>query len=271
MIASLPWWTPTIWTFDLPILGPSRIGLFGPLVVLGIVLGLRACRRYARERGLANGVVDDAATWALVSGFIGAHLVALFAYHPERVIAEPWIVLAIWSGMSSTGGFLGALVGVLMWSRRRGHPFLPIADALVFGLLVGFTFGRLGCALVHDHVGIEADASAWLALGPWPCACGDGSTAPSCCATPTYRYDLGVLEAVLLTGLWVGAHRFYAWRRAPVGQLTGWIALAYGLLRLPLDALRVDDAHHFGLTFAQWACLGFIACGAALLVSRTRG
>jgi phosphatidylglycerol:prolipoprotein diacylglycerol transferase len=271
MIAALPYWPAPVTRFDLPLLGPTTIGVFGPLVVLGIVLGLRACRRYARERGLADGLIDDAAWWALCGGFIGAHLVAVLAYHPERVLAEPWILFAIWSGISSTGGFLGALVGVLAWSRRRRQPLLPIADALVFGLLVGFTIGRLGCALVHDHVGIEADASAWLAIGPWPCACSDGSAAASCCDAATWRYDLGFLEVWLLVGLWLWFHRFYAWRRAPVGQLVGWVAVLYGIVRMPLDALRIADAQHFGLTFAQWACFGFVAIGAWLLVSTKRG
>jgi phosphatidylglycerol---prolipoprotein diacylglyceryl transferase len=262
---ALPYWAPLVTSVDLPLFGPTRIGVFGPLVVLGIVLGLRASRRHGRERGLPDGVVDDAAWWALVFGFIGAHLVAVLAYHPQRVLEAPWIVLAIWSGISSTGGFIGALVGVFLWSRRHGRPLLPIADALIFGLLVGFTFGRIGCALVHDHAGIEASPDAWLALGPWPCALGDVS------CTPTHRFDLGLLEALLCLALWLAFHRFYAWRRAPDGQLAGAVALAYGIVRMPLDLLRVDDARHFGLTFAQWACLGFIAIGAWLLVSTKRG
>jgi len=55
----------------------------------------------------------------------------------------------------------------------------------------------------------------------------------------------------------------------PLGN--GAVALLYGIMRIPLDLLRVGDVHHFGLTFAQWACLGFIAIGVRLLVSTKRG
>jgi phosphatidylglycerol:prolipoprotein diacylglycerol transferase len=259
-MSALPYWTAPSTTVELPLLGPTTIGVFGPMVILGILIGLRACRRYARERGLDSHVVDDAAWWALCFGFVGAHLVAVLAYHPERALAEPWILLFVWSGIASTGGFLGALVGLVAWSRRRGRPLLPIADAIAFGLVPGFTISRFGCALVHDHVGIATNAS-WIALGPWPCACG----------VAHWRYDLGLVEALLLVVVWVAVHRFYAWRTAPTGQLVGGVALVYGCLRFPLDFLRTADALHFGLTFAQWACLGFVAMGAWLLVSTKRG
>jgi len=147
---------------------------------------------------------------------------------------------------------------------------LPVADSLLFGLLVGFTLGRLGCSLVHDHPGITTDAQSWLALGPWPCACSSGGADASCCATPVYRYDLGLLELFVCVALLLWSRFVFDWRRAAHGRLLGWTAVLYGLARFPLDRLRVADLEHFGLTFAQWASIAFVAIGLRLLWS-TRG
>ena len=44
------------------------------------------------------------------------------------------------------------LLGSLTYGRTR-RPWLPMADLLAQALVVGWVFGRLGCTLVHDHIG----------------------------------------------------------------------------------------------------------------------
>jgi prolipoprotein diacylglyceryltransferase len=60
------------------------------------------------------------------------------------------------NGMSAFGGFFGALVGLSFHFRRRRRSWLVEADILVQALVVGWIFGRLGCTLVHDHVGVRS-------------------------------------------------------------------------------------------------------------------
>jgi phosphatidylglycerol:prolipoprotein diacylglycerol transferase len=128
---------------------------------------------------------------------------------------------------------------------------------LTFGLLPGFAIGRLGCSLVHDHPGRAVAPDTWLALGPWP----DGA----------WRHDLATIE---LAGLVVVAAVVFArrgWHRAPPGQLTGAVAITYGVGRFALDFLRAADARYLGLTPAQLACLAFVAGGLWLLRTRYDG
>ena len=76
----------------------------------------------------------------------------IFFYFPEKLSRDPWILLKLFDGMSSVGGFLGALVGgvafLRLWCARRpvGAQPVPIyADVSTYGLLIGWCFGRAGC------------------------------------------------------------------------------------------------------------------------------
>ena len=248
----LPYVSPPQIPLDLPLLGARPLSVFGPIVVVGIWLGLRRVHAYGRVHGLPADFVERLAMRVLLVGFAVAHLVAMVFYHPERVIESPWILLDITSGIASTGGLLGAAIALALWGRHPQASRLRIADMLVYGMVVGFTIGRVGCALVHDHPGIVTSSDAWMAVGPWP----DGA----------YRYDLGLIELIGCTALALWVTYRFDWRRAAPGRLSGWVAIGYGIFRFPLDALRVADRHWLGLTFAQWVALSLVAVGAWCLL-----
>jgi phosphatidylglycerol:prolipoprotein diacylglycerol transferase len=146
------------------------------------------------------------------------------------------------------------MIGMLVFLRLRGQPVLVYADALMHGLLLGWCFGRLGCASVHDHPGRTADPSLLLAVGPFP----DGE----------YRYDLGLYEFIYAVVLTVGIRLLWPTARASPGRLTGLVCLAYGPPRFALDFLRAEDLRHGSLTAAQWAMIAITALGIHILFVR---
>jgi phosphatidylglycerol:prolipoprotein diacylglycerol transferase len=196
--------------------------------------------------------------WVVIAGFVGAHVLELCFYAPEKLWREPLSVFAIWNGLSSYGGFIGAALGAWLWAKRHRAPVLPYADLVASGLPLGWVLGRAGCALVHDHPGIASDA--WFAVA-YP---GGG------------RLDLGLMEMALTIPIAVA---FIAMQRSawPWGFFISCACLAYAPLRFGLDFLRirepvssaglelVPDARYAGLTPAQWASLGLAAFGAWLL------
>lgn len=257
MMVAIPYVSLPSTTVDLPLIGTQTITVFGPLVALAIVVGYRRCMRYAAERGLDPANTDALAVRALLVGLVVSHWVSLVFYFPQRVLADPWVLLPLGGGLSSVGGFAGGALAFawVMW-RRRLEPRV-YADVLMFGLLAGFTIGRLGCTLVHDHPGRVVDAGSLLAVGPWP----DG----------TYRYDLGLIELTGLVLLCGFVYLRFDWRRASPGRLSALIAIAYGGARFWLDWLRAADERYLGLTPAQWACLAIIAVGLCLTRPRSWG
>jgi phosphatidylglycerol:prolipoprotein diacylglycerol transferase len=239
---------------ELPALavGPWHIEPFGLLVIIGCVVGYGVAVRYAADHGLERLEVRRLALWVLVPAFVVSEWLALLFYYPGTLAREPLRYLVIGQNMFSYGGFLGAGLGAAAYWRGRRQSFRPYADALVAGLTVGWFFGRLGCALVHDHPGLPSD---FVLAVRFP----DGS-----------RHDLGLYEWILtalLVGMVLGL-----WRRAlPAGTLAGLVGLGYAPIRFLLDFLRSDEARYAGLTPAQYLSVALAAASIWLLLARRRG
>ena len=129
---------------------------FGVLVAAGVAAGIVFAQVRARKLGVADGEINAAMAWALIAGFLGSHLVVLLT-EPDAFAHGPRSLVEFWHGMSAFGGFFGALVGLAVYFARRRRGWLVEADILVQALVIGWIFGRLGCTLVHDHVGSRSD------------------------------------------------------------------------------------------------------------------
>jgi phosphatidylglycerol:prolipoprotein diacylglycerol transferase len=239
---------------DLPVIGPLKLQFFGPLVAVGVILGYHRCLHYAKARNVDEFISRDMMFWVLVFGFVISHWVSVLFYFPEDVAANPLVLVMIWNGLSSVGGFLGATIGMIWYLRKMKQPYLVYTDMLIYGLLVGFTMGRLGCSLVHDHPGSIVDASHILAVGPWP----DGQ----------YRLDLGLLEFMYLVPVTLFMHYVFKWRTARPGKFVGTVALLYAPYRFVLDTMREKDKLYLGLTTAHYATLMILAVGIYLVFIR---
>ncbi|MEZ4451432.1 MAG: prolipoprotein diacylglyceryl transferase [Nannocystaceae bacterium] len=244
---------------DLPVIGKLKLQVFGPLVAVGVILGMNRVLAYAKAKDMDEYICRDLMFWVLVFGFTISHWVSVIFYFPQDVIDNPWLLLMIWNGLSSVGGFFGALVGVVWYLKKKKQPLLVYIDALVYGFVVGFTFGRLGCSLVHDHPGALIDQLPtwlqWLAVGPWP----DGQ----------FRLDLGLLEFVYDVGIIALVYLVYNWKkdRRP-GHLTGLVCMLYAPYRFILDFMREQDVRYFGLTTAHYATIALFAIGVYLIFVR---
>ena len=247
----------TLPSLDLSVVGLGQLDWFALFVFAAIVAGV-ATYDYAISRGgdVERGAARVLPEMVVVGGFVGAHLVHVLAYHPELMRDDPWVLLKVWAGMSSVGGFAGAAVAAVLTLRWRRQPFVPYADRLVFGLTAGWVFGRLGCTTAHDHPGLPTSFILGVA---YP----DG-----------VRHDLG-LDELLFTVLLVAPVLLFLSRRPwRSGTLVGAWLLLYGSGRFFLDFLRATDrsfvdARYFGLTPAQYACVLMAAAG-ALLLARAR-
>lgn len=273
----------------------------GPLHAYGIACALGffawdwAVMRQARRRGFDLADFRVLVVVAFVVGSIVAWLVDAVFYHPPgRSVAS---TLLSFQGFSSTGGIVGAVLGSLLWRkvwlgredgrlrlrlRARPEPMLGPSDVIVSTWPLGWAFGRLGCALIHDHPGIavpKGTLSSLFAVG-WPTAPDDGVhhvLGPLHVVTgaSSARFDLGLLECVLLFAISAMFARTWSRDMRPGHYvITG--ALVYGPARFALDFLRLEDEaggdlRHLGLTFAQYFCVAIVGLAVLLLVRRARG
>ena len=238
---------------------PPSIKPFGTLVALGVYVGAIVAKRRAEQRRLDPRKMSDLIFWTVAAGFIGGHVLDAIFYHPSRIAKDPLYLFRLWDGLSSYGGFIGAIIGAWLWRVTKREKILPFGDIINSALPIGWVFGRAGCAVVHDHPGALSDA--WIAVRyPY----GHGYIG---------RFDLGLYECLLTIPLAVAFA--VLWRRdpfRPVGFYSGWMCVAYAPVRFFLDFLREDaannaagDPRYGGLTPAQWACFGLLALGIYLL------
>ncbi len=230
------------------------IEMFGVLVALGVIIGDRIAVNEGAKRGLDPQDVKYLNVRIVIGGFIMAHLVSVIFYYPERIKENPLVLLYVWAGISSFGGFVGALLTFLYYTRKEKIPALPYADSVGLGLAVGWIFGRTGCFTAHDHPGRHTNF--FLAV-KYP----DGP-----------RHDLG-LDELLFTIVITGILFWYARKPRVPGRVIGLFATMYAPVRFSLDFLRATDVampdqRYLGLTPAQWACMGCLSVGMWLLTRK---
>ncbi len=235
---------------EIPIGGGHSIAVFGLLVCLGVVIGVGFAQFRARALGVPDSDFTATVAWALIPGFLLSHAVAIgFSEVPmERGLLQ-W--LEFWNGMSSFGGFMGALLGLVVYfSLLRRRTWLSIADVSIQGLVVGWVFGRLGCTLVHDHIGK-------LSSFPLAIRFPDGA-----------RHDLGFYELLYTVLVLVPAVIWLNRRPRRPGTAICLIPLLYAPARFLGDFLRISlpghDTRYAGLTLAQYACIAVAGLGLAL-------
>jgi len=232
-----------------PLLG--AIHWFGILVAIAVIVGITLARWRAPKHGIPRDKLESFINWMLLFGFAGAHILDTVFYHPEELLSRPWSLLLFWEGLSSFGGFVGALIGVLLWKKYRGRDesIFAFSDLILSVFPISWIIGRAGCAWVHDHKGKMADAPSLLTV-----AFPDGP-----------HYDLGLLE--MFYAIFISAVVVALWRKPrPVGTYMAVAALLYAPMRFALDFLRVSsgptgDPRYVGFTPAQWACVALFALG----------
>lgn len=230
---------------------PFSIKPFGTLVAIGVYVGAYLAVRQGKRLGIHERSLTSFIFWVVAGGFIGGHMLDTIFYHPDVLESDPLSLIKLWEGLSSFGGFTGALFGALAWKLRYRTRLMPYVDVVASAFPIAWVFGRSGCTVAHDHPGLHSNV--WFAVN-YP-----GGA----------RFDLGLYEMLLTVPLAVA----FLWLRRkprPWGFYAGVMSVVYAPTRFALDSLRVRDmkiadARYAGLTPAQWACFGLLALGSILL------
>ena len=286
-------------------LGELDVGLpiqaFGVIVAIGVLIGAGVLRRYAEWHGISDDHIRGITGWVTVTGFIGAHVFDVLAYQWGDFMRDPILIIQIWKGISSYGGFLGGAFGFFfyVWWKQNdqnlkalGQPYRLFADTTVLGLLVAFSIGRIACTVVSDHIGAAVDPTKWYAAlaMDYPRHLNLAHLAENYPGTSEYirAWNLGLIELLYLIPvniflLWLafrpakpGADKKGKEKwidRHPAGLITVLTGVFYAPVRFFLDFLRPEetDPRYLGLTFAQWISIVAFAGAAAFAMRVLRG
>jgi phosphatidylglycerol:prolipoprotein diacylglycerol transferase len=236
---------------------------YGLMLALSFALGLWLSVRRGRPHGIAPDDIMDLVFGVLVSSLIGVRLFFVVT-HPGDF--DPWYrAFYIWDGgLTLYGGIILATATVWVMARRRGIPFLVMADIFSPGVILGIGITRIGCFLAgccYGHptdlgcgVTFPADAPATLQYGSIP-------------VHPSQLY--GSAGGFVIFALLLGLERVWNYRGATFGRFL----MLYGISRFLVDFTRFYEPEQvtgLGWSNNQWISLGMIVGGLAVQVACAR-
>jgi len=243
---------------EIPLPGGYSIPIqpFGVLVAIGVLLGARVAEVWGKRNEIHPAVVSDLIGHVVIAGFVAGYFLNAAFYKPDtflRVLRDPSTLFSEYLGLSSFGGFFGAIIGALLWRLRRKISLIAVSEAACFAFPFGWFFGRMGCFVAKDHPGREADF--FLAIEGWPIGVEPYAT----------RHDLGLYEVFWAAGT-VALFTVLAKRRRPRGFYMALLPSLYAPIRFFLDYLRATpleggDVRYGGFTPGQYSALVILALG----------
>ncbi len=251
--------------------GPFAICWYALAYIVGILLGWRYMRRIVVTDRLWGATprpqqidIDDFVIWATLGIILGGRLGYVLFYSLEFYLLHPAEILAVWSGgMSFHGGFLGVVIAMAIFSRRRGLSILTFFDLAGTAAPIGLFFGRIANFINGELWGRPSDV-------PWAMVFPTGGDEPR---HPSQLYEAALEGVILFLLIRLATHRFGSLKRP--GLTAGLFAAGYGIARLIVEFFRMPDAHigylAGGLTMGMLLSLPMILAGLALALWALRG
>jgi phosphatidylglycerol:prolipoprotein diacylglycerol transferase len=241
-------------------LGPLAIRWYGLMYVLAFAIFVLLGRVRVKQgltRGLTANDIDDLLVWGVAGVILGGRIGYVLFYKFGYYAAHPLEVFFIWQGgMSFHGGFLGVLVAMGLYARRRKIAWLDLMDAIAPLVPPGLAAGRLGNFINGELPGRATDL-------PW------GMWFPQVDRSPLARHPSQLyqfaLEGVLLfIVVWM-----FSRKPRTTGAVSGLFLIGYGVMRFVAEFARAPDDFlgllALGLSMGQWLSLPMVAAGVAMM------
>jgi phosphatidylglycerol:prolipoprotein diacylglycerol transferase len=236
---------------------------YGLALAVSFVVGIYLSVRRGRKRGIEADAILDICFAVMVSSLVGVRLAYVLTHWDQY---DPWYrIFFIWDGgLTLYGGIFLAILAVWWTARRRGIPFLFIADILAPAVSLGIGMTRIGCFLAGCCFGRPTHLP-WGVHFPTTCRAGTEFGADAIHPAQLYSSAAGFLVFGLL--LW------FEKKSTSVGGTFGRFLLFSGITRFLLEFTRFvepDQMMAFGLSNNQWFSLALVVVGTALLVALQR-
>jgi phosphatidylglycerol:prolipoprotein diacylglycerol transferase len=218
-------------------IGPFQIRWYALAYIVGILIGWVYARALIRNERLWGGPApltpldfDDFVLWVTLGIILGGRTGYVLFYNPQHFLAHPLEALQLWmGGMSFHGGFVGCVLAVVLFARRRGIPFLSLGDLTCATGTIGLFLGRCANFINGELWGRPTDV-------PWAMVFPTGGPMPR---HPSQLYEATLEGLVLGLALWL-CIRAGALKRP--GLVVGLFASGYSIARITCEFFREPDA-----------------------------
>lgn len=257
------WISPTVVSF-LP------IRWYAVMYIVAFAFAYFIFRKVTSEGALNYMNQDDSLDlflWAIIGLIVGARVFSCLIYEASPYYwLRPWMIF--WPfrngqfiglpGMSYHGGVVGAFIGVLLYSKKHGFKVWDTADALIPGIPLGYTFGRLGNFFNGELWGrctgssygmIFPDAPKFSTVNTWVREAADSAGISynigdmiSLPRHPSQLYEAFFEGVFLFAILFFIVRPFIAKKKIGRGFMTGSYFIGYGTVRFIIEYFREPDA-----------------------------
>jgi len=240
---------------------------YGLMYIFGFGTTYLLFKRLAerKKNPLTKDESSNLMTWLIVGLIIGARLFSVLIYADDRghYWTHPWLIFWPFSGghftglrgMSYHGGVVGAIVANTIYCRVKNYNFWEIADIVVAGIPLGYTFGRMGNFINQELYGRVTTSPIGMIFSPpgmekfstrnsWAVDIAEqlgiskfgGINLPR---HPSQLYEAFFEGIVLWLILWFIVRRI----KKHNGQILGSYLLGYGTIRFIIEYFRQPDAN----------------------------
>jgi phosphatidylglycerol:prolipoprotein diacylglycerol transferase len=250
-------------------IGPFAIRWYALAYVGGILLAWWLARRIAAHQTYWGGKspiapidVDDVIVWCALGIVLGGRIGYVLFYQPAYFLAHPAEILVLWrGGMAFHGGFLGTVLALILFARKRAIPVLSMLDIAAVVVPMGLFLGRIANFINGELWGRVTDV-------PWAVVFPMAGLEPR---HPSQIYQAG-LEGLALFAILLFAVRSGALRRP--GLVGGLFVGGYGVARVIGELFRQPDAQigflAGGLTMGMILSIPMILVGGAVILYAMR-
>ncbi len=271
---------------------------YGVMLGLSLVVGWYIVLGLTERQGLPRDKMADCYVFTAFVAVLGSRVLYILTNLSE--FPDLWSMLKLRSGgLVAYGGFIGGLLGSIIYLRSQRMPLWPWADAAVPALGTGLMITRLGCYMYGCDFGapLPAGAPGFLrSLGSfphWPDNAGSpawhqhvhrGFTATrevcervyhgefrpdGLCHIPRVAEHSAPVHPTQLYESLVGATIFvtlmWLWRRRKwEGQIFLAFAILYGIARPILEIIRDDAERGFVGSMSTSQFIGIVTAAIAI-------
>ncbi len=208
--------------------------------------------------------VMDFAPWLMLGVIIGARSLHVISYWNEQYAGKPWteIFMIQHGGLVFYGGFIGASLATILYTRFKKIPLWKFADVLAPSIALGHGFGRIGCLMTGCCFGKECSA-------PWAIRFPVGHETHPVGSLALPVHPTQIYESLLNFGLYFLLAYLYR-RKKFDGQIFGTYLLSYAVVRSFVEHFRADYSpseyfFHGLVSPGQFVSIGIFVAGLILL------
>jgi len=242
-------------------IGPIAIRWYALAYIAGLLLGWKYVVYYCTKTPniMSKRDVDDLLFWATLGVILGGRLGYILFYNLDYYLDNPANILKVWQGgMAFHGGFMGVIVAIILFARKRDISILAVLDAAAVATPIGLFFGRIANFINGELYGRTTDV-AWGFVFP------NGGPEPR---HPSQLYEAALEGLILFVVLFILSRKAFV-RHRP-GILGGTFVAGYGISRIIVEFFRQPDAQlgylAGGITMGQVLSIPMVLAGIGCIV-----